>query len=542
MIKKAIRKSYPILFITLLFALTGAVLQLRALYITKDLVDNALSMDRSIDFLKANAVKMVIWSAFSIFFVLVGNFFQSLYYRKAVEYAKTFYLKTIFKKKINEFQAENTAKYFSNLTNDMESIEYDYIMSLYEILYMIFQAVISVGVLLYVNYIILIAGIAVGLIFGVMAALMGIPMQKHQKQLSDILGKYTEYVKEILSAFQIIKTNNLQKKASDDFYHKSKNVEDKEFFVGKLSSYILLILISILLLLVLGIILGGIYLVYLKLITVGTLMFALSPMTRIVNSFGNVGGYIQAIVGLKKVFQTIYDNLKNAYTYEETIELSSFNSSIEFKNVSFSYGENEVLKNVSLKFEKGKKYLIVGPSGGGKTTVLKLLRKYFNPSGGEILVDGKNLKDITPLSYFENIANIEQQVFLFEDSLYNNITLYKNYSQDEIKEAIKNAGLTSFVENLPGGLDYKITDNGKNISGGEKARIAIARGLITRADLIFLDEAFASLDMETAIRIEQTLLALKDVTVINVSHVVFDKTKEQYDNIITVKNKGVSIT
>ena len=95
---------------------------------------------------------------------------------------------------------------------------------------------------------------------------------------------------------------------------------------------------------------------------------------------------------------------------------------------------------------------------------------------------------------------------------------------------------------MPGGLDYKITDNGKNISGGEKARIAIARGLITRADLIFLDEAFASLDVETAIRIEQTLLALKNVTVINVSHVVFDKTKEQYDNIITVKNKAVSIT
>ncbi|UTC76271.1 ABC transporter ATP-binding protein [Treponema sp. OMZ 792] len=542
MIKKAIRKSYPILFVTLLFALTGAVLQLRALYITKDLVDNALSIDRSIDFLKINAVKMVIWSAFSIFFVLVGNFFQSLYYRKAVEYAKTFYLKTIFKKKINEFQAENTAKYFSNLTNDMERIENEYIMSLYEILYMIFQALISVGVLLYVNYVILIAGIAVGLIFAVMAALMGIPMQKHEKQLSDILGKYTEYVKEILSAFQIIKTNNLQKKASDDFYHKSKNVEDKEFFVGKLSSYILLILISILLLLVLGIILGGIYLVYLKIITVGTLLFALSPMTRIVNSFGNVGGQIQAIVGLKKVFETIDDNLKNSDTYEETIELSSFDSSIEFKNVSFNYGENEVLKDVGLKFEKGKKYLIVGPSGGGKTTVLKLLRKYFNPTGGEILVDGKNLKDITPLSYFKNIANIEQQVFLFEDSLYNNITLYKNYSQDEIKKVVKNAGLSSFVENLSGGLDYKITDNGKNISGGEKARIAIARGLITRAKLIFLDEAFASLDMETAIRIEETLLALKDVTVINVSHVVFDKTRAQYDNIITVKNKGVELS
>jgi len=445
-------------------------------------------------------------------------------------------------KKINEFQAENNAKYFSNLTNDMEKIENGYVFSIYQAAYMLLKTFISIAVLLYVNYLILIAGIIVGVVFAVFVALLGIPISKHRKELSSIFEKYTVYVKEIISAFQIIKTNNLESKALYDFFNKSKNIEDKEFFIGKMISYFLLLMVSIMALLLLGTIIGGIYLVYSKLITIGTLMFAFPLMANVINSFSNIGSSIQNIVSLKKVFQTIDDNLKNSDTYEETIELASFNSSIEFKNVSFSYGENEVLKNVDLKFEKGKKYLIVGPSGGGKTTVLKLLRKYFNPSGGEISVDGKNLKDITPLSYFKNIANIEQQVFLFEDSLYNNITLYKNYSQDEIKEAIKNAGLTSFIENLPGGLGYKITDNGKNISGGEKARIAIARGLITRADLIFLDEAFASLDMETAIRIEQTLLALKDVTVINVSHVVFDKTKEQYDNIITVKNKGISIT
>lgn len=542
MIKKAIRRSYPVLIITLIFAIAALHFQIKAGYITKELVDNVLSENRSLLFLKDKSIQMIILTSISIVFVIIANFFETVFYKKSMINAKSFYIKKLFLKKINEFQAENNAKYFSNLTNDMEKIENGYVFSIYQAAYMLLKTLISIAVLLYVNYLILIAGIIVGVVFAVFVALLGIPISKHRKELSSIFEKYTVYVKEIISAFQIIKTNNLESKALYDFFNKSKNIEDKEFFIGKMISYFLLLMVSIMALLLLGTIIGGIYLVYSKLITIGTLMFAFPLMANVINSFSNIGSSIQNIVSLKKVFQTIDDNLKNSDTYEETIELASFNSSIEFKNVSFSYGENEVLKNVDLKFEKGKKYLIVGPSGGGKTTVLKLLRKYFNPSGGEISVDGKNLKDITPLSYFKNIANIEQQVFLFEDSLYNNITLYKNYSQDEIKEAIKNAGLTSFIENLPGGLGYKITDNGKNISGGEKARIAIARGLITRADLIFLDEAFASLDMETAIRIEQTLLALKDVTVINVSHVVFDKTKEQYDNIITVKNKGISIT
>ncbi|MGI5060288.1 ABC transporter ATP-binding protein [Treponema denticola] len=542
MIKKAIRRSYPVLIITLIFAIAALHFQIKAGYITKELVDNVLSENRSLLFLKDKSIQMIILTSISIVFVIIANFFETVFYKKSMINAKSFYIKKLFLKKINEFQAENNAKYFSNLTNDMEKIENGYVFSIYQAAYMLLKTLISIAVLLYVNYLILIAGIIVGVVFAVFVALLGIPISKHRKELSSIFEKYTVYVKEIISAFQIIKTNNLESKALYDFFNKSKNIEDKEFFIGKMISYFLLLMVSIMALLLLGTIIGGIYLVYSKLITIGTLMFAFPLMANVINSFSNIGSSIQNIVSLKKVFQTIDDNLKNSDTYEETIELASFNSSIEFKNVSFSYGENEVLKNVDLKFEKGKKYLIVGPSGGGKTTVLKLLRKYFNPTGGEILVDGKNLKDITPLSYFKNIANIEQQVFLFEDSLYNNITLYKNYSQDEIKEAIKNAGLTSFIENLPGGLDYKITDNGKNISGGEKARIAIARGLITRADLIFLDEAFASLDMGTAIRIEQTLLALKDVTVLNVSHVMFDKTKEQYDNIITVKNKAVSIT
>lgn len=181
----------------------------------------------------------------------------------------------------------------------------------------------------------------------------------------------------------------------------------------------------------------------------------------------------------------------------------------------------------------------MGPSGGGKSTLLRLLRKYFNPIEGKILIDGKDLKDIKKRSYFKNISNIEQQVFLFEDSLKNNLTLYKDYKAEEINLAIDRAGLRSFVDGLENGLDTYIYDNGKNISGGEKSRIAIARGLLTDSNIIFLDEAFASLDSEIAKEIENTLLRLEGVTIINVSHVVFEETKDKYNKVLRVRNKAV---
>jgi ABC-type multidrug transport system fused ATPase/permease subunit len=193
-----------------------------------------------------------------------------------------------------------------------------------------------------------------------------------------------------------------------------------------------------------------------------------------------------------------------------------------------------VLNDINLQFKKNGKYLIVGPSGG-KSTLLKLFRKYFSPTWGSIAVDGHNMKDVKREQYFSLVANIEQQVFIFEDTIRNNITLYKDYTTDEIEDAVKAAGLNDFVHNLPQGLDTVIYDNGRNISGGERSRIVIARALLNKASILFMDEAFASLDMERAREIEKTILNLKDITVINVSHVIFSDTKNKYDRVITVK-------
>jgi len=246
---------------------------------------------------------------------------------------------------------------------------------------------------------------------------------------------------------------------------------------------------------------------------------------------------IPKIRSVKVLFTRIEESLKNKSTYPETADFSTLKHTIEFDKVSFAYDENIVLNQISLQFQKGGKYLIVGPSGGGKSTILRLLRKYFAPSDGDIKIDGISLKDIKKVDYFSKIANIEQQVFLFEDTLKNNLTLYKEHTDDELADAIRKAGLEDFVNLHPEGLNRMIVDNGKNISGGEKSRIAIARGLLNKAEIIFLDEAFASLDLDKARAIEKSVLTLEGVTVINVSHVIIKENLDHYDEVITVKNQ-----
>ncbi|MFA6736193.1 MAG: ABC transporter ATP-binding protein, partial [Saccharofermentanales bacterium] len=180
------------------------------------------------------------------------------------------------------------------------------------------------------------------------------------------------------------------------------------------------------------------------------------------------------------------------------------------------------------------KYLVTGPSGGGKSTLLKILRKYHYPQKGEVLIDGTPLRRITRDSYFRHIGNVDQNIFIFDDTIRNNLTLYRDCSEDRIIAAIHDAGLDSFVDELSFGLDTVIKDNGRNISGGERSRIAIARALLEDVDLLLLDEAFANLDAVTAGGIERTILEAKGLTVVNVSHLVIPENRDAYDDIFTI--------
>ena len=354
-----------------------------------------------------------------------------------------------------------------------------------------------------------------------------------------MFASYNGFVKEVLSAFNIIKNNGLEERVRTNFYEKSERVQQKKYVIDKIMSFIFAAQNANFNIIFMGVMLFVSHLAIQGIITFAGIAVVATNIDRLVWPIQAVSESFHKIISVKAIFKRIDETMVNKETHVETEEFDEFKKNIEFKNVTFAYDDHTVLKDINLNFEKGKKYLIIGPSGGGKSTVLRLLRKYFNPNQGEIIIDGVSLKDVKKNDYYGRIANIEQNIFLFEDTIRNNLTLYKDYSDEELEHAIEKAGLKDFIDSNPEGLDYKILDNGKNISGGEKSRIAIARGLINNANIIFLDEAFASLDRARVKEIEKSLFNLKNVTIINVSHVIIEENKHLYDSVITVRNQTV---
>lgn len=171
---------------------------------------------------------------------------------------------------------------------------------------------------------------------------------------------------------------------------------------------------------------------------------------------------------------------------------------------------------------------------------MKLLRKYMKPQDGKLSVDNCALSDITVESWFSHTAYLSQQVFLFADTLYNNICMFRDCDREKLDEVIGLAGLAELVKSVPGGLAYRIEDNGRNLSGGERARVALARALMSNAGIILLDEPFAHLDSGNTHEIEKGLLAIEGKTLVNVSHVIDNENAAQYDEVWYIENKNIT--
>lgn len=503
------------------------------------ILDDALA--GNITMIKSKSVTVLLFAALlvplGILVAMSNNYFK----KKTNLLLKKYYLSKTFQKDIAEFHKENNGKYISASTNDYSTLEANLITGIYSVSNGIINFLVGIWVISSVDIRMLLVGLIIIGINLIVSIVTAKPIQKAYKERSDMFSEYTSYIKEVLSAFHIVKNYNLKEKVTKDYYEKSESIQQKGFFIERMLSFIN----SFQNFLMQGSFYGVLciigYFTLIGKITPGGLLLVVTGIERMAWPLFEVSEIFPKLFSSKDLIQKIEKTLENENTYEETVDIRSFNDKIEFKDVEFHYENNEqiILSDINLTFKKNGKYLIVGPSGGGKSTLLKLLRKYFNPTKGQITIDGHDLKDIKKEQYFSLVANIEQQVFIFEDTVKNNLTLYKEYTDEDINEAIDASGLREFVNNLPEGLDTVIYDNGKNISGGERSRLVIARALLSKASILFMDEAFASLDMERAREIEKTILALKNITVINVSHVIFRNTRDLYDRVLTVK-KNIS--
>lgn len=535
--KKSILKKWPFLVLAIIIGFGSSLLDgFISIYMMK-IVDATLDGDRVLFFSLAKTLILLAILLLPVNIVL--SYAKGLYKYKSLTSAKFNFMKRIFDKNISEFKRDNNGRYISAITNDMNTIENNYIDAIFQISMHLMSFIVGVAVIYSVSPMALLVGIGISLFSTLLAVALSKPLQKRQLQRSMLFESYTSYIREVLGAFSIVKANNLGAKVRTDFYNKSRDIQHKGYEIDRIYTYFLSIQSFTTNLSFYGIAGIVIYMAIKGQITTGGVILIINSMEKIIYPLMQVSEWLPKLFSVKTLFTNTDEILSNQNEQIETKELASFEKAIVLKNVSFGYTEELILKDISLTINKGCKYLIIGPSGGGKSTLLKLLRKYFAPTTGSITIDDLNLNDITKSSYFKNIANVEQQVFLFEDTLKNNLTLYKDYSEEEIHLAMERSGLTDFVNKLPDGLDTMLYDNGRNVSGGEKSRIAIARGLLANTDIIFLDEAFASLDSKIAKEIEKTLLGLEGITVVNVSHVIFNETKKDYHRVISIANGGI---
>ena len=224
---------------------------------------------------------------------------------------------------------------------------------------------------------------------------------------------------------------------------------------------------------------------------------------------------------------------------KEAITLEKVNGDIRFDNVSFSYnhdGDREVLDHISFVVPQGKTVALVGPSGGGKTTICHLLPKFYHPDAGVISIDGTDIEDITMESLRENIGIVQQDVFLFSGSFADNIAYGRNdASFEEIVEAAKKANIYDYIMSLPAGFDTQIGERGVRLSGGQKQRLSIARVFLKNPSILILDEATSALDNTTEALIQEALNTLKKGrTTIVVAHRL--STIKNADQILVVAN------
>lgn len=254
----------------------------------------------------------------------------------------------------------------------------------------------------------------------------------------------------------------------------------------------------------------------------------------IYNGFASIGQDRLSLQASKPYFEKITVHA-DTNTRKPIPTITPVQDAITVENLSFQYGEKFILRNANFRFEKGGKYALTGPSGCGKSTLLKLLLGWLPDYTGSIRFDDKNAKEFTMEQLQQQMSYIEQDVFLFNTTIRENITLGEDFADELLEKAIKGSALDGDLANMPLGLDTPVGEDGSNLSGGQKQRVAIARALIHNRSILLVDEGTSALDQKNADIVEQSLLNNPDLTLILVSHHLTPKRKAQFTEVFAME-------
>ena len=442
------------------------------------------------------------------------------------------------RKNISAFSRENTSSYLSALTNDANSIETDYLEKSLGILRFGVMFVSSLAMMFWYHWKLALFAVGLSLLPMVVSLSMGGEMARRERALSDQNGEFVARVKDILSGFAVIKSFRAEEQSKELFELANGELRRVKFrrrmwagllsAIGEISGYVVQIGVFFL---------CGFYAIRGE-ISVGTVVvfvnlcnFVITPIQFIPEYWGAR----KAALGLMEKMAEL--NQQNQGRSGKKVE-PELKEGIAFQDLGFGYEPDKpVLKDVSLRLEPGKAYAVVGASGSGKSTLLRLLMGAYDRYEGSLTIDGQELRDTDPDSLYDLMSLVGQEVFIFDDTIRNNITMFGSFPAEKVDEAARQAGLEKVIRDR--GEDYRCGENGVNLSGGERQRISIARALLRGSTVLLADEATAALDAETARTVTDSILNLNGLTRVVVTHRLEPSALSRYDKIIVMKNGRV---
>lgn len=532
--KQLIKNHQKAFYAFMIFNILVPLTNIAFAYSIKGIIDSGMSQN------KEALTQAVLVGAIVIFIYAGLNFISLRLKNKLVRQIMSRYKNKVFQSILDrdyrDFSKEKSGKFISVLTENMKKIEQDYLQQYFNISKNISLMIFSLLAMFIGNWYLTLLVIIASIIPMMISGFIGQKSAYLQKSAMIANQKYLAKVKDILAGFLVIKSFNVKEAIRQDYRNESEKLDEIYFMKGKfdvLANVISQLSGMIVFLVAFG---GGMYLVFNGYTTIGSVTAIVQLVNFVVMPLNEVG------MGMSK-FREGQATL-DAFEVKDVIELQTgktkeyFDDVISFSNIDFSYPntKEKIFNHLSLKIQKGEKIAIVGMSGSGKSTLLNLLLRFYDVTRGHISIDNQDIQAISAESLYNLMTIVQQDVYIFDDTLRANITLNQFFTDEEIKQAVQQSGLESYVLENESGLQALCGENGSNLSGGQKQRLSIARALIRKTPILLLDEATSSLDNQVTTEIESSILDIQNLTALVVTHKLNENILKKYDRILFMKD------
>lgn len=520
--------------VTIILTIAMSSLNLMISWLIQQIMDCTANQDMQALVRSAWIVIIVV-----VIYTIANVMYRAVYPRflqRAMQQYRDYAFSRLTQKSLRSFSKEGTALYVSALTNDCTSIENNYLASTFTLIELLFCFLGALIMMLYYSPMMLVLAVALSFLPVAVSMTAGNRLTEQEKEISKKNERFVSIVNELLSGFPVIKSFRAETQASRLFSQRNEQAEEAKKNKRRTEQLISLLANDAGIIAQMGIFLAGAWLAISgKGVTAGVVIVFVQLMNYILNPISQVpllwSNRKAAIALMEKLSDALSENVRE----EGREKLNGFSEKIEVKDLTYGYEpESHVLKDLDVQFDAGKSYAIVGGSGSGKSTLLNLLMGSSSNYQGEICIDGVSIKNIESESLYQLMTSVQQNVFVFNDTIRNNVTMFHEFSDKEVTLALERSGLSELIEKR--GEDFVCGENGANLSGGERQRISIARALLRKSPILLVDEATAALDAATARAVSFSILNLVGMTRIVVTHRLEEAILRRYDKILVMKN------